>query len=447
MDYIREELSSTLSTLPQLQESVPTIYQRIERYYNNFSYQVNQVGYPIKRLSSELDEIANEIDSCITKIKNIAYSTKTTTFTSSAYANQNSKNSGITIDVGKCERIADSAYRITNWSERIENEINMALSIEQSIYNDVDSWVQTVCTTYEPIVKDYHSQIKEISDNISPDMSIEECDIAEIKCNMLLDMLKETQKELTEKMHGTIVYNPWSSLLRDAEEYYGIVRSCSSEDMELVVLQLEICKALLASDFPEKAMYAALRNGSILEIPSKLDFDGTEVSINKIEGTILPFQNDKSTTRVDNGLCVIIPESVNELQGNCFYNRSVKSVTMKNPTPPLQHGVMYYKDFDEIDIDYGNCPFMLKEETDAILYVPEEAVNTYKESTWAYYFKEIRPISDSAVDSITLDTEDQERMEIYTLNGIKVGNSFDGLEKGAYIVRKGNKASKIMITK
>ena len=38
-------------------------------------------------------------------------------------------------------------------------------------------------------------------------------------------------------------------------------------------------------------------------------------------------------------------------------------------------------------------------------------------------------------------------MEIYTLNGTKVGNSFDGLEKVVYIVRKGNKASKIMITK
>ena len=35
-------------------------------------------------------------------------------------------------------------------------------------------------------------------------------------------------------------------------------------------------------------------------------------------------------------------------------------------------------------------------------------------------------------------------VEVYTLNGVKVGSSLDGLKKGIYLVKKGNKVQKVL---
>ena len=53
--------------------------------------------------------------------------------------------------------------------------------------------------------------------------------------------------------------------------------------------------------------------------------------------------------------------------------------------------------------------------------------------------------SESGIDDCISDQEISGETEVYTINGIRLGNSTEGLAPGIYIVRKGSKVSKIMI--
>lgn len=90
-----------------------------------------------------------------------------------------------------------------------------------------------------------------------------------------------------------------------------------------------------------------------------------------------------------------------------------------------------------------------------ILYVPEGAVSRYEnaETCW-WRFLDVKESNFSNLDEIfspdfsSIDNifiNDESPMEVYSINGVKVGNSTSNLPAGIYIVRQGNKVKKIAV--
>ena len=48
-----------------------------------------------------------------------------------------------------------------------------------------------------------------------------------------------------------------------------------------------------------------------------------------------------------------------------------------------------------------------------------------------------------SIESVGADNADAP-VEVYTLGGVKVGDSLNGLQKGIYIVKQGNKVQKVL---
>ena len=58
---------------------------------------------------------------------------------------------------------------------------------------------------------------------------------------------------------------------------------------------------------------------------------------------------------------------------------------------------------------------------------------------------EIYSLNGETTTGITGITADKNApVEVYTLGGVKVGDSLDGLQKGIYIVKQGNKVTKVI---
>lgn len=92
---------------------------------------------------------------------------------------------------------------------------------------------------------------------------------------------------------------------------------------------------------------------------------------------------------------------------------------------------------------------------DVILYVPEGAVSRYEnaETCW-WRFLDVKESNFSNLDEIfspdfsSIDNifiNDESPMEVYSINGVKVGHSTSNLPAGIYIVRQGNKVKKIAV--
>lgn len=94
-----------------------------------------------------------------------------------------------------------------------------------------------------------------------------------------------------------------------------------------------------------------------------------------------------------------------------------------------------------------------------ILYVPEGAVNRYvnAETCWWRFLDvketnfsnldEIFSPNLSSIDNIFITNENKSDgpMEIYSINGVKIGNSTSNLPAGIYIVRQGNTVKKVAV--
>lgn len=99
-------------------------------------------------------------------------------------------------------------------------------------------------------------------------------------------------------------------------------------------------------------------------------------------------------------------------------------------------------------------PYLSTEENDYLkkayttiqVVVPNGAIENYRRtSVWANFWNmEEDP---TLIDNIIINHEDysNDPIEVYNLNGVKVGNSKENLTSGIYIIRQGNKVDKIMI--
>ena len=128
-------------------------------------------------------------------------------------------------------------------------------------------------------------------------------------------------------------------------------------------------------------------------------------------------------------------------------------------------------EIDEVSTQYGNATYYINDtETtegqlqvfrgkyfDGEKFTAEDQIKVGDEiivyGTLVLYGGNTPEITDSRIYSLNGETatgvmgvvaEENAPVEVYTLGGVKVGNSLEGLQKGIYVVKQGNKVVKVM---
>lgn len=76
------------------------------------------------------------------------------------------------------------------------------------------------------------------------------------------------------------------------------------------------------------------------------------------------------------------------------------------------------------------------------LHVPAESLQLYQT---AYFWKDFYSIKGDISGIEDVEVEDNTPMEVYNLNGLKVGDSLEDLAPGFYVVRRGTRAEKVLV--
>lgn len=108
----------------------------------------------------------------------------------------------------------------------------------------------------------------------------------------------------------------------------------------------------------------------------------------------------------------------------------------------------------EIDAIYYNSenPIRIEIETfdndvynQAYLYVPENALDKFKETESWCYFKSISDHDFNGVEEISTDIDSTLPYDVFKLSGEYVGNNTEGVTPGIYIIRQGKNVKKITV--
>ncbi len=127
---------------------------------------------------------------------------------------------------------------------------------------------------------------------------------------------------------------------------------------------------------------------------------------------------------------VNIPNSVTSIGWDAFLDCSGLTSVYYAAEEPIECGLDTFS-----DETYGN----------ATLYVPEKAIAKCKEIDPWKNFGHIVACDFSGIDEVSADFDANASYEVFTFNGVKVSESLEGLAKGVYIVRQGNKIIKVAI--
>jgi hypothetical protein len=130
----------------------------------------------------------------------------------------------------------------------------------------------------------------------------------------------------------------------------------------------------------------------------------------------------------ENLTSVTLPANIESIGNNAFHSSpEIQSVTYMAGTPISGSADMFT---DEV---YAN----------ATLYVLESSLADILETSPWNMFANIKTVSIvSSIDTIAADEDNA--IEVYSLSGVKLSNSTVNLATGVYIVRKGNKVTKLV---
>lgn len=124
---------------------------------------------------------------------------------------------------------------------------------------------------------------------------------------------------------------------------------------------------------------------------------------------------------------IILPKSMRGIANIPFINSGLTSIICNATIPPTPlHSLADSHLYSE-----------------ATLYVPKESMNAYKEATEWKNFKNIEAI-EYTVEIDKIDKASAET-EVYNLRGVKTASNTQNIPKGIYIMRQGNKSTKIVI--
>lgn len=124
---------------------------------------------------------------------------------------------------------------------------------------------------------------------------------------------------------------------------------------------------------------------------------------------------------------VTIPEAVEEIDAQAFGGcTGINAVVAKPATPPTAMSTSFDGLYDT-----------------ATLYVSEGSLADYSNAAVWKKFLNVSTNEYSGVNGVEVDGN--EAVEVYNLNGMKVGESTAGLAKGLYIVKQGAETRKIIV--
>lgn len=84
--------------------------------------------------------------------------------------------------------------------------------------------------------------------------------------------------------------------------------------------------------------------------------------------------------------------------------------------------------------------------TRCTLYVPAESIELYRTISPWKEFKNIKATNNAGIEDIVVDDDNADcPVEVYSIQGVKVGDSTDGLAPGTYIVKQGRSITKQVI--
>lgn len=158
-----------------------------------------------------------------------------------------------------------------------------------------------------------------------------------------------------------------------------------------------------------------------------------------------------------NGLTsIVIPNSVETIDSYAFCAcNKLESVTLPASVKKIgsdAFGInekltaIYYDTTSPLDIPADqNSPFDQAEYESTVLYVPGEAIATFRATNPWNNFSNISAFDFSGIESVGTDADMSAPVEVYTVTGAYAGSDTGSLAPGIYIVRQGSKVSKTVI--
>ncbi|MBD5264149.1 MAG: leucine-rich repeat protein [Bacteroides sp.] len=152
---------------------------------------------------------------------------------------------------------------------------------------------------------------------------------------------------------------------------------------------------------------------------------------------------------------VNIPEGVTEIGSEAFYNTSLKTLYLPESLTYIGERAfnvllwksslasIYYPAYKPIECNSN----IFSDDTynSATLYLSEDGELLVKNIEPWNKFANIKSYDPAGIDEISADFDANLPYEVYNLNGIKVGNSIEGLSSGIFIVRQGKTVKKISV--
>jgi|GEM_PF-3193182 hypothetical protein len=399
-------------------QQLESITQKLYGYPSEFEVLNRRAKDTLALLESYTDSIANNAQAK----KNAAH-TSPYSIASDGFDIQNS--------IEKFHYFIEESSR---WKpETIEKEIEEARKESEKTISIAASEIARIDSICKKQCLDWVARIDEINERITSNMDFPAIESAKIALWQIIDEINKEADDLYEFMSSAAYYNPWGNLERLIDD---CTQSLEKHNPEAEAQKaLELAENLRQLDLPGRITENAAREEWTIRIPSTFEYDEEhygefyrrQITITRISGNILASTETRATA---GNLTVVIPESITLLEDGALASKSVTQVISINPTPPT--------------LDNENPPFTGMMESSKILVVPDGAVNSYRDSDWSRYFAIILPMSVASVES-TENVCSESTCEVFSIQGIKIGNSIDNLPKGIYIVRSGNSCRKIMI--
>lgn len=146
----------------------------------------------------------------------------------------------------------------------------------------------------------------------------------------------------------------------------------------------------------------------------------------------------------------VVPNSVTAIHDKAFRDcESLEYLYIDNPTEIGVYAFYGCKNLKDVyyasanPIPFGKATFSAEAYTKATLHVREEALDLIRQIFPWGLFSNTAIYDFSGISNIEIDEDTT--CEVYTTNGVRVGDSTENLVPGIYVVRRGNDVQKLII--
>lgn len=417
-----------IKQFPGFKSDLKQCSERIRIQSFNFKDRMETCNRKIINILNRMNLLMDNIHACIDSL--YPQSTHSGNTTATGY-----KNAGITAYAGSTsefnmnlidEYLENTYIESLRFLESFQSEFDLAAERAEIIILEWSAETDRILDISNQMFEKWNADLNEIEKQISANPD-------EGQTILLYNRLMELYETITKEHHdlqyfieNAIYRDPWAYLYDTISQ---LITKIENNDPEDVIMQAkDLTYRIHSYNLPSILIDTAFENESTIRIPSGFNINGNHIAIEHIDGAILP--ENFSTKSAEDYLTLVIPESVTRIMNGAFASKTISNVISEASIPPMLEGNIK--------------PFLYASEWSKLLYVPDESVNAYKESDWSKYFNEILPIS--AADVAEIESGDMSSTpRIYTIQGIYVGDTIEGLPKGIYIIRNGKSCRKMAV--